>query len=230
MDLTKLAMLKLSAVALFGMLFLTDTVVTAQNLPTRDELAAIGQAQLTNQTKLSRYTWQETQFVSVNGERVDYRLYSVRIDANGQYRRNLVTEHTGQEATFEPKIKEQLSPCGPYAQQLWELVNQYTSLNSERLTRANSRGEIVLLREGDLIKLAIKNYSKPGDSVAMTVNQRTRQILTVQTRSYLTDPQDTVTIQAEFAELPDGTNHVATTEIDSVSRNITVKLTNWSYQ
>ena len=39
-----------------------------------------------------------------------------------------------------------------------------------------------------------------------------------------------MTIQAEFAELPDGTNHVATAEIDSDSRHFMVKLTNWSYQ
>ncbi len=230
MDLAKMAMLKLSAVVLFGMLFLTGTVVTAQNLPTKDELAGIGQAELTNQTKLSHYTWQQTQFISVNGEAVDYRLYSVSIGENGQYKRNLVTEHTGQEATFEPKRKEQLSPYGPYAQQLYELVNQYITLSSERLTGANSRSGIVLLREGDSIKLVIENYSKPGDSIAITINQRTHQLLTVQAKSYLTDPQDAVTIKAEFADLPDGTNHVATTEIDSASRHLTVKLTNWSYQ
>jgi hypothetical protein len=230
MDLAKVAILKPSAAVLFGLLFLTDVVVTAQSLLTKEELAAIEQAESTDQTKLPHYTWQEIQFISVNGEALDYRLYSVRIGANGQYQRNLITENTGKEATFEPKRKEQLSPYGPYAQQLCELANQYTSLNSERLARANSRGEIVLLREDDLIKLAIKNYSKPGDSVAMTINQRTHRLLTVQAKSYLTDPQDAVTIEAEFAELPDGTNHVATAEIDSVSRHLTVKLTNWSYQ
>ena len=82
----------------------------------------------------------------------------------------------------------------------------------------------------DSIKLTIKNYSKPGDSVAMTISQRTHRLLTVQAKSYLTKPQDVVTIQAEFAELPDGTSHVATNEIDSVSKHLTVKLTNWSYQ
>jgi hypothetical protein len=230
MDLAKVAMLKPSAVVIFGMLFLTGTVVAAQNLPTKEELAVISQAQLTNQIKLSNYTWQETQFISVNGTAVDYRQYLVRIGANGQYQGNLITENTGQEATFEPKIKEQLSPYGPYAQQLCELANQYTTLSSERLTEASSRGEIVVLLKGDWIKLAIKNYSKPGDSVAMTINQRTHRLLTVQAKSYLTDPQDAVTIQAEFAELPDGTNHVSTAEIDSVSRHLTLKLTNWSYQ
>ena len=230
MKVVTVAILKPSAAVLFGLLFLSDTVVSAQNLPAKDELAAIAQAQLTNQTKLSHYTWQETQIVSVKGEAVDYRVYSVGIGANGQYERNLVTEHTGQEAVFEPKAKEQLSPYGSYAQQLCELATQYMTLSSERLTGANSRGDVVLLLKDDGIKLEIKNYSKPGDSVAMTINQRTSRLLTVQAKSYLADPQDAVTIQAEFAELPDGTNHVAAAEIDSVSRHLTVKLTSWSYQ
>jgi hypothetical protein len=230
MAIAKVATLKSSAAVLFGLLFLTDVVAIAQNPSTKEELAAIEQAELTNQTKLSHYTWQEIQFVSVNGDAVDYRLYSVKIGANGQYQRNLVTEHTGEEATFEPTTKEQLSQYGPYAQQLCELANQYTSLNSEQLTRAERRGEIALVREDDLIKLTIKNYSKPSDSLTMTINQRTHRLVSVQAKSYLTEPQDDVTIQAEFAELPDGTNHVVTAEIDSVSKHLTVKLKNWSYQ
>jgi hypothetical protein len=229
MDLAKVAMLKSSAAVLFGLLLLTDGVVIAQNLLAKEELAAIEQAELTNQTRLSHYTWQEIQVISVNGEAVDYGVYSVRIGTNG-YHRNLVTEDTGQKAIFEPNIKEQLSQYGPSAQQLCELANQYTTLNSERLTRANSRGEIVLLREDDRTKLEIKNYSKPGDSLTMIINQSTHRILRVRAKSYLTGPEDSVTVQAEFAELPDGTNHVATAEIDSVSRHLMVKLKNWSYQ
>jgi hypothetical protein len=67
MNLAKVAMLKRSVVAGLGMLLLTGTVVTAQNLTTKDELAAIEQAQITNQKRLSRYAWQETQLISVNG-------------------------------------------------------------------------------------------------------------------------------------------------------------------
>ena len=230
MDPAKIAMMRRSAVAVLGMILLTDAVVIPQNLPTKDEAAAIGQAELTNQTKLSHYTWQETQFISIKGEVVDYRLYSVSVGAKGQYERNLVTEHTGQEAIFEPKKKEQLSPYGSYAQQLCELANEYTSLNSERLTQANGRGDILVQREDDVIKLAIKNYFKPGDSVALAINRRTQRLLTVQAKSYLTDPQDAVTIHADFVELADGTNHVATIELDSVSRHLMVKLTNWSYR
>jgi hypothetical protein len=71
---------------------------------------------------------------------------------------------------------------------------------------------------------------KPGDSLAMTINQHTHRLLRVGAKSYLTERQDAVTIQAEFADLPDGTQHVATAEIDGISKSLTVKLTNWLYQ
>jgi hypothetical protein len=230
MDLMKAAVLKPSAALLFALLFLTNIVAAAQNLLTKNELAAIGQEQLTNQAKLSHYTWQETQIISVNGEAVNYRLYSASIGANGQYRRDLVTESTGQEATFKPTKKKRLSQYGSYARQLCELTNRYTSLNSEQLTQASNRGEIELIRDGDLIKLLIKNYLKPGDSLAITIDQHTHRLLTVGAKSYLAEREDAVTIQADFADLPDGTQHVATAEIDGISRGLTVKLTNWLYQ
>lgn len=123
-----------------------------------------------NQTKLFHYTWLETQLISVNGKAVDYRLYSVSIGANGQYQKDLVTERTSQEAIFEPNKEEQLSHYGSYAQRLCEVATQYTTLNSKQLTQADSRGEIVVVREDEWIKLAVKNYLRPGDSVAMTIN------------------------------------------------------------
>ena len=230
MDLARVAMLKLSAIVFFGLLLVSNTGMTAQSLPTKDELAAIEEAQLLNQTKLANYSWEETQFISIDGEAVDYRQYSVSVGANGEYRRNLVTEDTGQEATFEPNITEQLSPYGTYAQRLYELANQYTTLSSGKLTQANHRGEILLLLKDGRINLEIKNYSKPGDSVVMIFNQQSQHLLSVRAKSYLNDLQDGVTIQAKFAELPDGTNHVATAEIGNVTRHLTVKYTNWSYQ
>jgi len=63
-----MATLKSLAAVPFGLLLVMGTVVNAQNLLTKEELAAIEQADLANQAKLPHYTWQEIQFISVNGE------------------------------------------------------------------------------------------------------------------------------------------------------------------
>jgi hypothetical protein len=54
--------------------------------------------------------------------------------------------------------------------------------------------------------------------------------VSLQVNSYLSDPNDAVTISAQFAQLPDGTNHVATTTINGVSKELTVNEQNSNYQ
>ena len=44
------------------------------------------------------------------------------------------------------------------------------------------------------------------------------------------DRSDAVTFSAEFAQLPDGTNHVASTLINGVSKQLTVNEQNSNYQ
>ena len=46
----------------------------------------------------------------------------------------------------------------------------------------------------------------------------------------MNDPSDAVTISAEFAQLPDGTNHVASTLINGVSKQLTINQRNSNYQ
>ena len=48
--------------------------------------------------------------------------------------------------------------------------------------------------------------------------------------SYLEDPKDAVKISAQFAQLPDGTNHVSTMIVSGVSKELTVNTQNSDYQ
>jgi hypothetical protein len=80
------------------------------------------------------------------------------------------------------------------------------------------------------VSLVIKNYVKPGDSMTMTISEQTHSPASVQVNSYLSDPKDAVTISAQFAQLADGTNHVATTTINGVSKELTINEQNSNYQ
>jgi hypothetical protein len=67
------------------------------------------------------------------------------------------------------------------------------------------------------VALVVKNYVKQGDSVGFTLDPQSKQFENLRGASYLNDPKDAVTISAEFAQLPDGTNHVASTTESSPS-------------
>ena len=78
--------------------------------------------------------------------------------------------------------------------------------------------------------LVIKNYVKQGDSITFTLDPQSKQLQNVRVSSYLNDPNNAVTISAEFAQLPDGTHHVASTLINGVSKQLTVNDQNSNYQ
>ena len=76
------------------------------------------------------------------------------------------------------------------------------------------------------VKMVIKNYVKPNDQVTLIFNQQAKAIEGMQIQSYLSDPKDAVTIAAQYAQLPDGTNHVSTMQINGVSKQLQVTTQN----
>lgn len=79
-------------------------------------------------------------------------------------------------------------------------------------------------------KLVISNYLKPNDKVTLTFNQQAKAIESLNVQSYLNDPKDAVTIAAQFAQIPDGPNHVSTMQINGQSKNLTITAQNSNYQ
>jgi len=66
--------------------------------------------------------------------------------------------------------------------------------------------------------------------MTMATNEQTHSPASVQVNSYLSDPKGAVTISAQFAQLPDGTNHVATTNINGASKQLGINEQNSNYQ
>jgi hypothetical protein len=130
----------------------------------------------------------------------------------------------------EHVIEKKTEEYQDYGQEIEALAKQYTTPDPERMMQAKQAGNISLQPGGGSVSLVIKNYVKQGDSLTMTIDEQTHSPVSVQVNSYLNDPKDTVTISAQFAQLPDGTNHVATTLIHGVSKKLTVSEENSNYQ
>lgn len=213
---------------------LNGTFAIAQSQQTEEKVMAVKQAQATNKQKLAQYTWQETETISIKGEVKDTKVYQVEM-ANGQQQKNEIgnqqAKSGGREGRFkEHVVEKKTNEYEEYGKQIGALAKQYTTPNPELLAQAKQQGNISLQPGTGTVSLVIKNYVKPGDSMTMTINEQTHSPVSVQVNSYLDDPKDAVTISAQFAQLPDGTNHVATTQIDGVSKHLTINQQNANYQ
>ena len=121
-----------------------------------------------------------------------------------------------------------------YGESIAALAKQYTAPDPQKLQQAYQQRDNVSIQPpggGDgQVSLIIKNYIKPNDQVTLVFNTQQKAIQSLQVNSYLTDASDAVTIAAQFAKLPDGTNHVATSQVNGVSKQLTVATQNQNYQ
>src|SRR5271165_1151125 len=222
------------AITLLAEVLLGSVSAEAQNPQLVEKLMAVHQAQLANKQKLAQYTWQETETISIKGEVKDTKIYQVQM-VNGQQQKTLVNNEQAQSGGREGRLKERIiekktEEYEQYGQQIGALAKQYTVPNPEALMQAKQAGNISLQLGSDTVSLVIKNYVKQGDSMTMTVSEQTHSPVSVQVNSYLSDPKDAVTISAQFAQLPDGTNHVTTATINGVSKQLGINEQNSNYQ
>jgi hypothetical protein len=211
------------------------TPAAGQNQQMEEKLMAIKNAQATNKQKLAQYTWTETEAISVKGEVKDTKTYQVRM-VNGQQQKTLVNDQKASSGGGrEGRVKEHVvdkkkAEYQEYGQSIGALAKQYTTPNPEALMQAKQAGNISLQPGAGTVSLVIKNYVKQGDSMTMTISEQTHSPVSVQINTYLNDPSDAVTISAQYAQLPDGTNHVATATINGVSKELTINEQNSNYQ
>src|SRR5215469_5542425 len=206
----------------------------AQNPQLEEKLMAFKQNQAANKQKLAQYTWTETETISVKGSVKDTKVYTVQM-VNGQQQKTEVSNQAAQQGGREGQVKERVvakkkEEFQEYGQQIIALAKQYTTPNPDALMKAKQAGNISLTPGQGTVAVVIKNYVKQGDTVTFTLDPQSKQLQNVRVASYLDDPKDAVTISAEFAQLPDGTNHVANTLINGESKQLTVNDVNSNYQ
>ena len=222
------------AMAIF---ILVSQCLVAQDPNLQQKGAQIKEAMAANKQALSHYTWQEQQTVSIKGEVKKQQLFQVQNGPDGKPQKTLVGPPPEQQEPSGGRLKRHVvekkkEEFKDYAQQIAELAQSYAQPEPGRLQQAFAQGNAMLGSGGapGEIKLVIHNYVKPNDTVTMTFNTAENAIQGLEIASYLDDPKDAVNITAQFARLPDGTNHVANMLVNGVSKELTVNIENSNYQ
>lgn len=217
-----------------AVLALSASLSMAQNPQMEEKLMAIKQNMAANKQKLAQYTWTETETIAIKGDVKDTKTYQVQM-VNGQQQKTLVNNQQAQSGGREGRVKERVvdkkkAEYQEYGQAIGALAKQYTTPDPDRLMQAKQQGNLSIQPGNGTVSLVIKSFVKPNDQVTMTISGQTKSPVSIQVNSYLNDPSDVVTISAQFAQLPDGTNHVTTTTINGEQKHLTVTDQNSNYR
>jgi len=117
-----------------------------------------------------------------------------------------------------------------YAERMKALAEQYVPPEKDLIQAAYEKGNISMTPGPGGLKLVIHNYVKPGDSMTLTIDKEQKQLQSIQIASYMDGPSDGMNLTVRFDRLPDGTNHVSSTTVEGVSKQLTVATQNANYQ
>ncbi len=232
----------MSRKSLLSVLFITSfasaCVLYAQEGGLQQQVAQLKESMAKNKQALAQYTWVETVTISLKGEEKKQQHYQVQTGPDGKPQKTSLDsapaaqpESSGRGGRLKQRVVEKKKEeYEDYAEQMKALAQQYIPPDKDLIQAAYAKGNISMTPEPGGAKLVIHNYVKPGDSMTLTIDKEQKQLQSIQIASYMDGPSDGMNLTVTFARLPDGTNHVSSTRIEGVSKQLTVATQNANYQ
>ncbi len=226
--------------ALFVLLASTavSSPARAQNPEMQQRLAEIKASAAKNKQAMAQYTWNEQDTISLKGEQKKQEHFQVRLGPDGKPQKTSLDPAPAETQQSGGRLKKRIvekkkEEFKDYAEQMKALAQQYVPPDKDKLQEAYAQGNIMMGPEGGVpneLKLILKNYIKPGDSMTLVFNKTQKQLVSIQIASYMDDPKDAMNLTVQFSALPDGTNHISSMVINGVSKELTVAVANSNYQ
>jgi hypothetical protein len=199
------------------------------------KVAAIKQSVAENQQKLHKYQWTETTQLTLNGDAKPPSQSMCQYGPDGKVQKTPMSPPPPPPSGGRMKeriIEKKKEEMKDYMGQVKTLLAQYVPPNPQKMQQALQSGKASLNPSPDsgTTSIVFKDYSLPGDQMTLTFNTAAKKISAINVKTYMDNPQDTVTLTAQFASLPDSTNYVQQSVLNATAKKLVVTTTNANYQ
>lgn len=212
------------------------------------KVAALKEALAANQAALKGYTWTETTEISMKGEVKKKEQKLCRYGADGKVQKTALGAAPAPKAESndaggrggrrgggrvkEHVVEKKVGEIKDYMGQVAALVGEYVPPDKDKIQAAKDAGNVSMKPDpsAGTALLAVKDYLKPGDSLAIGLNMGAKALTSYDVASYVEDPkEDEVTLSVTFDRLPDGVSYPKQTVLDVKAKQIKVVTTNSGY-
>lgn len=208
-----------------------------QNPELQEKVGELKQASAMNKQALAQYTWNEQVAISLKGEVKKTEHFQVQLGPDGKPQKTSLDpppqppEHEGRlKKHIVEKKKEEYED---YADQIKALIQQYVPPEKDKIQQAYQAGNIMMGPAAGApseYRLVFSNYVKQGDNMTIVMDKTQKNIVSLSIATYLNDPSDAVKVNVQWARVPGGPNHVASENVDGVSKQLTIAIQNSNYQ
>jgi hypothetical protein len=205
----------------------------AQNTELQEKLAAVKQAAAENRQRLQQYQWTETTQVTLKGDQKPPTQNLCQYGPDGQVQKTPIGPPPEQPSAGRMKqriIEKKKEEMQDYMQDVKAVLAMYIPPDPQRMQQAYQAGNVAFSPVPGAINLVFTNYAQQGDKMTLTFDTGQRKIRALSIDTYMGEAKDKVTLQAQMASLPDGTNYVAQSVLNASAKQLTVTTTNSNYQ
>ena len=211
----------------------------------QEKVATLRQSMAQNQAALRQYSWTARTRISLKGEVKKTTESLCRYGPDGKVEKTPLgapassaqpqsgggRQRRGGGAMKERIVEKKKDEMQDYMERAVALIHNYVPPSPERIQAAVQAGNVSPGQAGaDQVQIKFSNYLKSGDAMVLTLDKSAKALRQVAIESYLDDQKDAVTLQVDFAKLPDGPSYAAATTFTAAAKKIQVVTQNSNYQ
>jgi len=200
-----------------------------------DHAAKIKQSLQASMQALRQYEWVETTAISVKGDEKSRTQKKCRYGADGEVVKAPIGEPP-QDSGKQPRgvrgrvAKRKKEDITESMKEAVGLVKQYVPPDPAKIEAAKQAGKLSVVPpdENGMVKIVIKDYLKPGDSVTIDLNAA-KSLLSGMAISTFTEKKDAVGLKVSMGAFEDGTIYPANIDLDVEAESLAVEIENSGY-
>jgi hypothetical protein len=201
----------------------------------KQRLAEVKRSIAENKTKLKTYHWVETTEMSLKGEVKKVEQNECRYSPDGKVQKTLVGAPAEEKKPRGLKGKiagKKIDEFKDYMQRFGSLISRYAPPDPQAMQKAFQAGKASIDQSagGTQASLVFNDYAKSGDKVTLTFDTAAKKLKNYNVATYLDGPEDAVGLDARFSSLDDGTNYLDQVILNSASKQLQIKKTNFDYK
>jgi hypothetical protein len=181
----------------------------------QQRIAAVKASIARNDAKLKRYSWTESTQISVKGKAKSIQQNECHYGSDGQLVKTPISA-----GPADAKLRDDLD-------RIRSLIGRYVPPDPTAMREAFQSGKAAINTASGV--LTFNDYAKPGDMLTLAFDPGSRNIHSYEVTTYLDEPSDRVTLNAQFSTLSDGTNFLEEYDLDARRKEIHVKTANFGH-
>ena len=204
----------------------------------QQRLAEIKQSTAANQQKLHQYQWTETTNVTLKGQPKPPKQSLARYGPDGKVQKTPIGTPPPQPQQAggrggrlkERVIEKKKEEFQEYGEQIKNLIGLYLPPDPQKMQEAFRYDKASLSKDSGTAEILFRDYALAGDRMTLSFDTATKKISTINVKTYMDDPKDTVTLAVQFASLPDGTHYVQKTDLNATAKQLQVTTISSNFQ